>query len=826
MRAATVLLATGLLFAEPPAIAQAGSSRNQAPTIHEWIVLLDASFSFDDRDAEQSRALNKPGYRLRNEVLALIQRLLAAKGEKDLGLRKDYLYVYVFGETVKRISPDPVEPVTWGNALEEQEWGPRVPAGIGRRTNYFDALRVAVEDLKAKRRPSQKHILLLSDGELDVGQNNRPRRGELMREELELYDTALRHDSPDFLWLHENGVEVSTFVIDEDFAGFNEKTRLDYLLAELGNHPFEGATLLDEARSKIKSLAGLATGGRLLESEGPYVMAALGSTFCGKGYPIRYDTALRQLWKQMFPDEDDHHRVLPKGTRKVIVFAPREAAVPIRLREAAGPRDYYLTFNSVQGRYEIDSLPSVPLTVVPHETSQYIIWRVESPALEEVGKEGAHAEIEHQLNVVPLPNVGFSWVPEKPPGEGLLGEPLELGVELQWRAEPEGLSRDEWREYLKQSTIRATARIDPPDGSEPVEARLGTAIPEDDSDVVLRLSGRVPRVTAEGTYFAQAELTIGEEPRVVILRSDLKSLNLLADSPLADGERFRLFARASIDGRLGEAMAVPLPEGEEQLAAVALAVAGPPEQALISFEWWGRREDECKGVERLSIELPDLGLILGKQENELAKDQVPREGDRLVCYRSAVRAIEPESLDRDLALVVRDRLLKRERPIRFERPQPPPYWLYTLLAVLAVLAAWAALNAKKLVRRYRLIGKPFPVALEVGSKRLAWAKGEKAHRFLITADRLGKLSGELTERALERGECGVEFIQENPHECRLRSSGSEPWSYRFVDADGRTSTPHRVGSEGETVSLLELARGKKIVLEHGGEEATLRHSAR
>ena len=84
----------------------------------------------------------------------------------------------------------------------------------------------------------------------------------------------------------------------------------------------------------MEDLAGrVGPGGKMIESEGPYVLRALADQFGGKARSVRYDNVLDVMWETVFPDQERRRLVLPPGTKKVIVSARVDAPIQVKIEK-------------------------------------------------------------------------------------------------------------------------------------------------------------------------------------------------------------------------------------------------------------------------------------------------------------------------------------------------------------------------------------------------------------------------------------------------------------------------------------------------------------
>ena len=155
--------------------------------------------------------------------------------------------------------------------------------------------------------------------------------------------------------------------------------------------------------------------GKLEESEGPYVMAALAQAFNGRSRSVRSDNLLDILWQTLFPEQTSRW-FLPRGTNSLIVFAPLKTPVPIRLEEGGQPKDLTLIYDPALGRYREDPPgPWKDLQVNVKTTPQYATWLIRHPNLREVNAAFQLGGSGEALSLVAVTNVVFRWEPDHPP---------------------------------------------------------------------------------------------------------------------------------------------------------------------------------------------------------------------------------------------------------------------------------------------------------------------------------------------------------------------------------------------------------------------------
>lgn len=816
---AAFALCLAVAAAGPGAFAQGGRES------HHWIVLLDVSASFERREEAQNRPVGKPGYRLRNEALSLLQTLLAARRVKEQERRDDRLSVYVFGQGVERLQELSTQPVRWVDVNNPDWWQAQIPTGLGARTDYFEALRRAVEVFKDDLPGTARHLVLISDGELDVDPQNRDPGAPPEREEMAKYRELLRRDVAPLNWLYDHRVQIHALAVDEQLASFNEAARQEQIQRTLQRQP-GAAHALERARGLLEVLAGrVRPNGKLAESEGPYVMAALAEAFGGSSRSVRYDNVLDVLWETLFPEYVSTRR-LPLGTTQVIVFAPRQAPVPVMVEEEGEPRELSVLYDEESGSYRTEPPgPWRDLRVGLQTTTQYTTWLIEHPRLLEVDPLYRVAGEEGRFSIVPVTNVAFRWQEGRPPEQVLSDAPIPLTVDLVWIGDRPEPTRDDWRRYLESIRLPATGEVELPDATvRPVS--LSPIVPGDASDVVLRLEGSFAP-TMEGTHEARVSVRLGDHPDAAEMKADPVRFGVLDESPLSVPGLFLLHLRRWQGGKPAEA--IPLPAAEAGREEPKTVWTDSDEVVPVVFEWWGKAEERCKGVERLRLLLPDFEEVFEPDENEIDPGERPREGDRLVCYRTRGIRVGPDRFGVPARVGAEDGLVK-ERWWCWQVRRTTPRWVgcawigLPLLLLAGLLTAY--LNRRRLRRWWGLRPAPFPLALELSGRSLAWREG-RPKRFVVTLDRRGKPEAELSRRTPPAGAPALVIEQESRHTCRVRVASGPAWTVQRFNPEGRAQGgPRPLTGGGESVTLVDLARGHRVHLAQGEARVTLRHRSR
>jgi hypothetical protein len=832
-RAFVVLLA--VLLIAPGSFAQQKSENDpKMPESQYWIVLLDVSLSSEQRDREQSQVIGRENYRLRNEILTMTQTLLALLRERNPN-ENDYLDVYLFGNETRRIKELPSRPIEWGDIQDEDWWDAQVPRDIGSRTNYMDAIHQAVDLFQAQHKEARKNLLLISDGELDLGEINRKSQGTLEKEELERYRSFLRTDNPLMKRLADNRVSIYTLALDPKLGDLNDVVRQKQIGQRLAAARLGGASALERGLSVLEDLAGrIGPDGRMIESEGPYVLRALADQFGGKARSVRYDNVLDVMWETVFPDQERRRLHLPPNTKKVIVSAPVDSPIQVKINRDGQKEEVSLEYDKDRTSYRLTPPDAKIDKVSVRATSQYATWLIESENLAEIDlKPGEDAY--YRFSVLPVHNVRFSWDEGKPPEKILTGKPVELALELKLVEGPTGPDIDDWRSILRDVPISAMAQITPP-ASNPQRVKLQHEVLATSPDGLLRLSGRFAGTGSPGTYEAIASIEVGTGSEAWPLKSRSVRFVAFKESPLSIPGRFSLAARLLRQGKLAEAVPMEQPEGDKAGPAVEMITELP---ARLVFEWRADPQKGCEGVDQLLIDVssrerPDLQILLGPSGDALKGKAVQEDGQR-ICYRSAAEPVNEALLGRPLTVTATDGLTSWERTLLITTPEPfikrflrGLLWVLLALLLLAILAFALIPGLRDWLRGIIVKRRAdFPLAVDVaGGGSVIWQAGEKYKRFLVTTDSRGDVEAEISNRTLEKGEEGFEIRPDSADDYRIRLLAGSGWTFRKLVPSKQPSAARLLGTEGLIVTFPELARGTKLELEHQGSRVTVRHKDR
>ena len=798
---------------------------------HHWVVLVDVSLSSEGRDQQQSQRLGRSGYRLRNELLSLFQAVLVAKGEEDKH-RRDHLTVFAFGNGVGAVTDAEPGSVRWRSIHAEEDWDARFPSGLGARTDLAEALRVGVEKLQSVPADYTKHLVILSDGELDVGANNRLPGQKMLLEELETYRQLLRNDARKMRWLGDHKVRVHTFAVDEDFTGGDDVERQGDIRGRLHAIGSPGDSALDRALSLVEDLNGKADAqGQLPFSEGPYVMQALADAFNGRSRSVRYENALQTLWDTFFP-ERPNLRVIPPGTRKLVAFAPRqEPSIPLQVDVDGVRRPYTLKYDAAQQSYAVHPADEISRTfeIRLQPTSQYVIWSIESPQYAIVELEAA--QVARNLRVTPLPNVRLLWQEGHPKEHLVRGTSAELFLDLLLEEDlfdSEEWTLERWRGMLNDlgpDEKRAVVEIFRPDGSDGQTIELETQVPNNLTQVVLSSRGKYLETDLEGSYEVRARLEIGprsQPDQNYVLLADPIHFRVLPPSILQAG-RVSLHVRV-YDDELGEA--TQLRPGESGDAAVEIEAQ---DDSLLVFEWRTDTVAECVEVRPLGLEIQPLDLTFGHAENDLAEPQIV--DGQAICYRTVTKSYPEE-----FTVVARDDSSSWNRSVRIR--QPPSLlskisFFFAALVALCVLTVLAvpAFRRRALAewnRRQQIKKIVFPIGVETAGQYHGWQAG-KPKRLLLLQTTNGALHAEFSKDGPDQGEMGLELVPERARTYRLRPLNGPGWLFRTVAEDQPPPLPPMLplSPSGELIDYDDLVEDTRFEVRFDeGPTATIRYADR
>jgi hypothetical protein len=525
------------------------------------------------------------------------------------------------------------------------------------------------------------------------------------------------------------------------------------------------------------------------------------------------------LWKVLFPDYTTR-RIVPFSTREVILFAPVDDPIEVSIDGIDGEHRLTLTYDAENDGYRIDPQGRwEDLEVRFHRTDQWVTWWVRHPQLAEI--DPRH-QLENNLSIVPVVNAFYRWREERPPREALGTEPIPLEVELVWE-DHEGLaSRDEWRSHLRGAVLEAMGQVERPNGTiEPIHMR--TEVITDDSERLLRLVGEVP-VQAEGDYAARAWLTIGTAEEAPQLKTEPVRFNVLQESPLSEPDRYLLRLRQRSKDKTDELVDLPsLIAGSGEEVHLDGAPGVPLEVAL---EWWGLEKEQCAGMERLTLRLPELDARYGRSENYLQPTERIRDEGRLLCYRTPAIRVDPSIFEHPLTVEARDGFVE---PLvwRWRIDLPVSGCMKALIAgavvFLIILAFLILVYWRWIQTAIKLMGKKLPVEVVLSDGQVLTWRPFRPRRFVIALSENGDFDARLTHRTPRSADHLLIMEQVTIFQLRVTAPTGPPWHTVREDREGRPELTIMVGGAGHLLRIPDLVRGTRLRFAQGAATVLLRH---
>jgi hypothetical protein len=347
---------------------------------------------------------------------------------------------------------------------------------IRQRSRLDLALQRAAQDFGSA--PGyRKHLLVVSDGELDVGPGNRPTGAPHQAEERAAYIRIFKETVPA---LRRLGVTVDTIAIN---AGDFPEQRVRAELLETG-----GRTVSEQFLAFLQKQPA---------AEGAHFLYALARSLSGQFRPIAGESGLANvMWQSIFPESVRRRAVAP-GSTALLVFARNDEAVQLCLGDGGSERQVVIHRNAGTGAVSVEPA-NAGVAARYQATTHHTVWLIQAPAATCVEPGTAY----HSNNVE------LRWASAELPWLRL-NVPVELV-----RSGGQEPSSKWWRDHLegliRRGELSAVARIWPPDSEQPSDMELTPeVVAEDDSDndAVLRLTGR--EWTTPGTYRAEVRLVVG-----------------------------------------------------------------------------------------------------------------------------------------------------------------------------------------------------------------------------------------------------------------------------------------------------------------------------
>ena len=624
------VLVMAMAFCASPA--RTGSAQ-AANDVHHWVLLLDVSASFNDR-----RRGSGDRYSLRSEAMQLVQTLIAIAGEASPAGRHDDLMVYVFGKDTRAVRNGALQPEGWHAIHHEGWWQRTIDGTVGGDSNYvqFTELFDALLEVKAYFDPlpagDHKHLILISDGELDTAPTIRRTGTPCESEELKEYRRYLKPDSPLIRALNVKNLHFDALTVDRNRDGIGDEDRQSAIRRILNG--FDGGTTAE------KALHILDRNPNGPKSEGPYIMVALADLLNGHSRSVDERNLLDVLWKVIVPD-GIQRQFMPPRTKRVIITAPRDARVSFRRETDRRPIQMRLDDH---GRIEI-SPPEVRsgLNITHHASTHHVTWVVDSTGSAPIVKT------DERFPSVPLPNLMRIWSESAPPQQADLGTdvPLVLQVVYTGNSPKEDLAT--WRDYFRshRNAIEAIATVGLPDGRDEA-VRLNPVEGPVSGNVVLELKGVFAQATRPGNYRLSAQVTVGDRKGIWTMVAPPTAFQVVMPPP-------EIMVRPVADGKVGEAVQV-LPKS-----------ASTP-RPILHFPYGATAEVIFESPSRPGAPLAEgpFTLVI-----PWLKKPLPASGNDGTAWRSAPLRVPDAVLGRELAIEMTGNGITRQGSLRLDRERSP-----------------------------------------------------------------------------------------------------------------------------------------------------------
>lgn len=787
-----------VLFAVLAASAQEGGRAER----HYWIVLLDVSASFEERQAGAGTGL-PTGYRLRNELPSLLHTLLSARNHAEGGKREDYLSVYFFGRGVHPVEGVQAERVYWGgagSAKDDAWWEARqaaLPPGTRARSDLRAAVARAVDDFRRKPAGWARHLVVISDGEMDVDGAGRAPGARPAAEELAAYDELLNPGSGSMAWLAEHQVTIHTLTVDEAWNGTEDGVRQNEIRGELNDPSLQGGTL-ERARELIRRRVG--QGLPTYRGEGPVVMQALAE---GPGTQASFSRSVRAenlssiLWETFFPQTPEQPYVAP-GTRMLLVLAPVEEPVVLEMEGATEP--VILRYDPATGQPSIAGDPERRITrYSARRSAQHVTWVIES-------RNVSRVRAGEQVRVVPVNNVNLRWRPGRPPRVAARGQTVPIEAELVWEADGQGDDLAAWRQRLRRELngMEATAEISAPGAREPIRVPLRVELADDTGSVLLRLAGEYTGTQTAGMYALTGVLQVaaGEERWEERLASTLVEVS------------GRPAARPELYVAVGEGGADPL--RLPPLPGRASLQGGRKRPLLLSFST--APPAQAPGA-RAPEAVPDALAVLDESGREIGR-AAPLSGEPAGAgtrYRFSPLQLPDSALGRDLRVRVLAGAATYEYGLAVSRTGGMARWMWIALALLLAVLLFVAYRLARGPSEGTDSRTPFDFTVEVNGRTVQTPPGRQIVLEPLPDD-------EVRVHPKPGGGDAVRFAPAPGFTYRLAPVGQRTeWQYRRVRPGEDEEPPFLPLREGGvTLQRREVLNGWRFQLRNGGRRVEIR----
>jgi hypothetical protein len=455
------------------ALGLAPSASAQAPVErHDWILLVDASGSFRDGGDRD----------VRNEALVQLQTLLAVAAERNpAAKREDRLKAYRFGTGVEPILvQDNV--LTWENVKSAVRWDSGLDKPrFGARSDYVTALKRAKADLEARPESARQHVILISDGDLDVGSQLRRLGAPPAPEEIEAYGALLAGRSL-LDWFVERDIKIHTFYVRP--AHQRAELTDDQIAQRLKS--CAGANIALKLFAMIEQMPrGCASG--IGQSEGAYAMFAIAGHTGAEFHQVTDASFVSSLQAMVMPDLQSDIGI-PPGTRQLYLVVRRGDSAEVKATNSRGrPVEVRIP---PSGNPEIS--PSGALRVDKIEGPLSVIYRL--------GGDLAEGGSPSRVQKLSTTGLTLQWITpgRRAPLSVYTGRETTIAVSLRKSEAETRKTVAEWREFFrgKGKSLKVTGTIQAADSTEKREIVFKPRPETSSADSILDFEYRLPPLGA------------------------------------------------------------------------------------------------------------------------------------------------------------------------------------------------------------------------------------------------------------------------------------------------------------------------------------------
>jgi hypothetical protein len=456
---------------------------------HEWVLLIDASDSFKGGTPD-----------VRNEALIQIQTMLAIATERNPARpRRDRLRAFRFGAGVQAIDL-PGEALNWGNVRSGLLWNERMPPGFKNRSDFVAALRRARDEFETRPGTTQ-HVILITDGDLDVLPDNRPSRNPPGKEEEAEYRKLFDGRGELLSWFVDRGATIDTLYVSPATG----LMRLSQEEIRRRLNLCRGEDAAAKALSLVLSITQRATcapgAPGLGTSEGPYILRALAEITGGKSHTVDTTNLVEALRHLITPDLHSD-KAIPPGTRILYAFGGLNETVKLRPVDSRGRR---IEIELRPNRPPVVNPPDVRIEVDRKPGLASAIWRV-------VGDFGDGGYPADKTPLLAASDLGLDWITPaaREPIRAYVGSefPVQLSLVRQVNSRR---TVAEWREYFRSRTPLTTSiKADVPGTNERLDLRLVGRIAQGETSSIVDFVGKFRGFPRPGKFVLRTELS-GEQ---------------------------------------------------------------------------------------------------------------------------------------------------------------------------------------------------------------------------------------------------------------------------------------------------------------------------